>query len=50
MFYNRSLWTKTFLKKAWLIETLSRGNFKITKSGIKLLKENPKYIDRKLLN
>ncbi|MGL5623686.1 restriction endonuclease [Cetobacterium sp.] len=49
-FYDRINWAKTYLKKANLIEgTNKRGEFKITKRGLQVLKENPSIIDTKYL-
>lgn len=49
IFYDRVNWAKTYLSKAKLIESISRGKFKITKDGSALLKENVEYIDAKFL-
>lgn len=45
MFYNRIGWTRTYLKKAGLINSPSRGVFIITAEGSKLLEENPSIIN-----
>lgn len=45
MFYNRIGWTRTYLKKAGLINSPSRGIFIITAEGSKLLEENPSIIN-----
>ncbi len=49
VFRNRVGWARTYLKKAGLIEYTSRGVFKITDTGLKVLKSNPDKIDLKLL-
>jgi len=49
IFDNRIGWTRTYLKKAGLIESPSRGVFVITSEGSKLLEENPSIIDDNLL-
>lgn len=38
IFYNRVGWTMTYLKKAGLIASPKRGEYKITENGLKLLK------------
>lgn len=48
-FYNTVGWTRTYLKKAGLINSPTRGIFIITTEGKKLLEENPPIIDDKLL-
>ncbi len=49
-FYDRLNWAKTYLKKAQLIEgTDKRGEFKITKRGLKVLEEPPLILDAKYL-
>ncbi len=50
LFDNRVGWTRTYLKKAGLIETTRRGFFCITQRGRDLLQQNPAKIDIKLLN
>jgi restriction system protein len=50
LFDNRVGWTRTYLKKAGLIDTTRRGYFCITQRGQDLLKQNPTRIDVKLLN
>ena len=47
---NRVQWTRTFLKKALLIESSSRGKVRIIERGIKVLAENPKDINIKFLD
>src|SRR5574344_1616820 len=47
--YNRVAWAKQYLKNAELIESTEKGSFKITKLGLKLLKDKPEKIDLKLL-
>ena len=49
LFDNRVGWTRTYLKKAGLIETTRRGYFQITERGRDLLVQNPSKIDVKLL-
>lgn len=47
---NRVSWSLTYLKKALLLDTIKRGEYKITERGLKLLQTNPKQIDRALLS
>jgi len=47
--YNRVGWTRTYLKKAGLVETPGIGRVKITARGLEVLKKNPPKIDRKFL-
>lgn len=49
MFDNRIGWTRTYLKKAGLIDSPSRGVFVITAEGSKLLAENPATINDSIL-
>jgi len=49
VFNNRIGWARTYLKKAGLIESISRANFNITNSGLALLDEKPTLIDNKIL-
>lgn len=49
MFDNRVGWTRTYLKKAGLIESPSRGAFIITSEGKNLLEEKHATIDDNLL-
>jgi restriction system protein len=44
VFRHRVGWTRTYLKKAGLIEYVRRGVYKITDRGKKVLAENPKRI------
>lgn len=48
--YNRTGWARTHLKKAGLIQYESRGIFKISPEGKKVLMENPKEITNKFLS
>ena len=47
---NRVYWALTYLKKSKLLETVKRGEYKITERGKKLLKTSPNRIDKKLLS
>lgn len=47
---NRVYWSLTYLKKSLLIESINRGEYKITARGLELLKSRPKRIDKKLLS
>lgn len=49
VFDNRIGWTRTYLKKAGLIDSPSRGVFSITPEGIRLLQKNPAIINDELL-
>jgi len=49
LFDNRVGWARTYLKKAGLIDSPSRGYFCITERGLDLLKHNPSKIDGKIL-
>lgn len=49
IFRNRVGWSRTYLKKAGLIEYTKRGYFRITGRGFDVLKEKPKKIDVKFL-
>jgi len=49
IFYNRIGWAATYLKKAGLIESPKRGEFKITEEGSRLLAEGVKHLDYKYL-
>lgn len=49
VFDNRVGWARTYLKKAGLLETTRRAFFKITDTGLELLKQNPKEINVKFL-
>lgn len=48
-FANRVGWSRTYLKKAGLLESTGRGKFRITESGLDVLKSNPPQIDVKFL-
>jgi restriction system protein len=48
-FDNRVAWAKSYLKMAGLIETTSRGKFRVTPRGIDVLKSKPARIDIKFL-
>lgn len=47
---NRVYWSLTYLKKALLLKTVTRGQYIITKRGTELLNTNPDRIDKKLLS
>jgi restriction system protein len=49
IFTNRVGWSKTYLKKAGLLDAPSRQPVKITKLGLDVLEKNPEIIDRKFL-
>lgn len=49
IFRNRVGWARTYLKKAKLIVSPKRAQFKISERGLDLLKENPKEITSKFL-
>lgn len=49
VFNNRIGWGKTHLKKAGLIEYVSRGIYKITSRGLNILHQNPTQIDNNTL-
>lgn len=49
VFYNRTAWAKTYLKKAGLIDSPKQGIVVITKRGLEVLKRNPSSIDVKFL-
>lgn len=49
VFYNRTAWAKTYLKKAGLIESPKQGVVFITQRGKDVLKSNPNNIDVKFL-
>jgi Protein of unknown function DUF262/Mrr N-terminal domain len=49
-FTNRTAWANVFLQRAGLIERLSRGVYRITDDGRKVLAERPERIDLGLLN
>lgn len=48
-FANRVGWARTYLKKAGLIESPSKGMFRITQEGQKVVQENPPVIDNSYL-
>ena len=45
LFDNRIGWTRTYLKKAGLVQSPSRGVYAITPAGRQVLNENPPQID-----
>ena len=45
LFDNRIGWTRTYLKKAGLVQSPSRGVYVITSAGKQVLNENPPHID-----
>lgn len=49
IFYNRIGWAAAYLKKAGLIDSPKRGEFKITEEGSRLLAEGVKHLDYKYL-
>ena len=49
VFYNRTAWAKTYLKKAGLLDSPKQGIVVITKRGLDVLKANPASIDVKFL-
>lgn len=46
---NRIGWARTYLKKAGLIESPSKGMFRITQEGRNVVQENPPVIDTRYL-
>lgn len=50
LFSNRVGWARTYLKYAGLLESLKRGQFRITPEGKALLARKPKQIDNNTLN
>jgi restriction system protein len=48
-FDNRVGWTRTYLKKAGLLEYTGMGKFRITQRGLEVLSTNPKRINVKFL-
>jgi restriction system protein len=46
---NRVGWARTYLKKACLLQSPSRGRFRITERGLQVLKGKPKQIDARFL-
>lgn len=49
IFYDRLQWANTYLKKAGLLKSVSRGVFQITQDGYDALASNPTHIDREFL-
>jgi restriction system protein len=49
VFYNRTAWAKTYLKKAGLIESPKQGIVIISKRGLEVLKKKPSSINVKFL-
>jgi len=49
VFYNRTAWAKTYLKKAGLIDSPKQGQVVITKRGLDVLKKKPDAIDVRFL-
>ena len=49
IFYNRTAWAKTYLKKAGLIDSPKQGIVLITQRGLDVLNSNPDFIDVKFL-
>ncbi|PIR53815.1 restriction endonuclease [Candidatus Peregrinibacteria bacterium CG10_big_fil_rev_8_21_14_0_10_42_8] len=49
IFTNRVGWSKTYLKKAGLIDAPTRQPIKITQLGLEVLNKNPEIIDRGFL-
>lgn len=45
IFDNRVGWSRTYLKKAGLLESKKRGHFNITPEGLKVLDQNPPKIN-----
>nr|AIA16337.1 Restriction endonuclease [uncultured bacterium] len=48
-FDDRVQWANTYLKKAGLLESVSRGTFRITSRGQGILRSNPSHIDTEFL-
>jgi restriction system protein len=48
-FKNRVGWARTYLKKAGLLQTINRGEFQITDTGLEVLRNNPAGINSKYL-
>jgi len=46
---NRLAWARTYLKKAGLVEPVSRGQYRITQRGLDVLKSKPQKIDNAFL-
>lgn len=49
VFYNRTAWAKTYLKKAGLIDSPKQGIVIISKRGLEVLKKKPNTINVKFL-
>ena len=49
VFYNRTAWAKTYLKKAGLIDSPKQGIVIISKRGLEVLKKKPSSINVKFL-
>lgn len=49
VFYNRTAWAKTYLKKAGLIDSPKQGSILISKRGLEVLKKKPSSINVKFL-
>lgn len=49
VFYNRTAWAKTYLKKAGLIDSPKQGIVSISKRGLDVLKKKPSSINVKFL-
>jgi restriction system protein len=49
VFYNRTAWAKTYLKKAGLIDSPKQGIVTISKRGLDVLKQKPTLINVKFL-
>lgn len=49
VFYNRTAWAKTYLKKAGLIDSPKQGIIVITQRGLDVLNKNPSSIDVRFL-
>ena len=48
-FDNRVSWARTYLQKAQLLIHTGRSNVRITERGLKVLRDNPTYINTKFL-
>jgi restriction system protein len=48
-FDNRVSWARTYLQKAGLLSNTGRSKFCITERGLRVLKENPAFINTKFL-
>lgn len=49
VFANRVAWSRTYLKKAGLIDSPARATFQITAEGVRILNEKPNRIDNHYL-